>query len=638
MVVTEEAVAVRRDGARHYSRCALACLFLAFSLLLGRAQSALAQDAMTVEWIEVQGRKVQRAEGVVLIGIRFDEDKRAAISVSQALIKGIRLEIPALTRVHLRSPNGNQVTLFPHTRFVVLELTTGESYSACEESLFDVRKLLKFFNVSCKSSVASVRGTKFWVRSNQEQITYVVDQGTVSISRDVYVSVRDRPGELIQTVNEESLSAGGRAEASYRLDKKEIVKEFRSLSDSRKYFEKELAASLNSNSAAAVVSAALSLGKTLLLQGDAKGAKQKFELALNAARANRNRKAEAWAMNNLGVVAQELSALSESLAHHNQALKLRRSLYDPIHVEIAQSLNNLAILNRALGNYCEALRALEEAREIQRRLQTQDYDTKITSAKLALTLAAVHGETARFSAALPLIDDARKLLRELRLTPEVAVELANSDLATGIILREQGDLPEAIRYMQRAYAQYQQVLGTNDHPAVANVEEEFGLTYSRNNEVKKGMELLEHALAMWRRMIGNGENRSVTFVLQHLGEAMERVGRHGDAERAYRQAAEIRRRLYGDSHPLVAESLLGIARAQNALGNQAAALDDSMHTARILRKVYGKSHHPRLEEALRLSGAILAAQGRTSESVQISQALAQLQKVRGEPLTCSAPN
>lgn len=613
-----------------------AALFAVFLFL--PAQEAYCQNFVTVVSIEVSGQRVEKADGALVVGTGVDESNRAAIGVNQTLAKGARLRVPALTKIKLLSAPGNEITLFPQTRFTVLSIDSGETYAACGQALFDVRRVLQFFNVSCESSFASVRGTRFLWNAGAQEIKIEVNEGTVSLSRDVYASVKNRAGELLPTVEQQSLTAAPNSATggSYRFAQKQVVREFGNLQEARDFYQREQAAALEAKDAALLEKASLAYGKVLLLLGDNAGARQQYEQALGSAKTSLSPKVEAAALNNLGISYQNLGQLQLAQDYYQRSLALRRTLYEPVHVEIAQNLNNLGILYRALGKYCESLQALDEAQEILRRLESTDYISTLTTAKTLLSLGSVQGEIMRPKTALKTINAARSKLETLPANNDVALERANSELALGIVLLESGQANQAVQHEREALRQYEKLFSSADHPAMINAREELGRALVASGETPQGIDYLNQTLRALRRLLGGGDHRALTYPLQHLGEAYEKTKRYDDAERAYKEAGDMRRRLYGPDYPLIAETLLGLARVEQARGRTNEAIAHYKSAADILRKTYRGSYHPGLAEALQA----MNPPQRDSYGGLVSAPSSELQaimKIKDEPLNCAAP-
>lgn len=123
---------------------------------------------------------------------------------------------------------------------------------------------------------------------------------------------------------------------------------------------------------------------------------------------------------------------------------------------------------------------------------------------------------------------------------------------------------EAEKLFRRAMADTVTALG-RAHPHLATVADGLARIYEkqgREDEVRKlsgavidGLDLNAAAMASSR-------------VLRRFAGLFRRAGRPHGAVQLYRMALAFRRSRYGDSHPLVAECLLGLAEIHHHLGNR----------------------------------------------------------------------
>jgi hypothetical protein len=61
-------------------------------------------------------------------------------------------------------------------------------------------------------------------------------------------------------------------------------------------------------------------------------------------------------------------------------------------------------------------------------------------------------------------------------------------------------------------------------------------------------------------------------------------GKYSDAELLYRRALGIREKVFGSSHPLIADSLLGLASLHRRIGNNKKAKGFEQRARKIMRK------------------------------------------------------
>jgi DNA-binding SARP family transcriptional activator len=90
------------------------------------------------------------------------------------------------------------------------------------------------------------------------------------------------------------------------------------------------------------------------------------QVALTSARRVGNRSAEAWVLNNLGMVHGQLGLRDDAVAYFEQAITIWRAAGDQLHE--AQVANNLADACLRLGRFQEAMDAQQQGLDIFRRL------------------------------------------------------------------------------------------------------------------------------------------------------------------------------------------------------------------------------------------------------------------------------
>jgi len=76
------------------------------------------------------------------------------------------------------------------------------------------------------------------------------------------------------------------------------------------------------------------------------------------------------ACNSLGACLSDAGQLAEALSFLTRALELRRKLLPPDHPKVAMNLNNIAVVNEALGNADAALQAAAASAAVARRSQS----------------------------------------------------------------------------------------------------------------------------------------------------------------------------------------------------------------------------------------------------------------------------
>lgn len=172
------------------------------------------------------------------------------------------------------------------------------------------------------------------------------------------------------------------------------------------------------------------------------GAARVVETCLLAmARERGDRKEEAQSLNNLGVLAKRLGDAEAAQAHYEQALELRRASGD--RAGEAESLNNIAVLHKNRGEFYPALDLQLRALALRREL-----------GKPTLTAQSLDNIALIYKALGDLAEAERYSREALATLADAAVPLEQSRVRgnLGSILVERGELAEAESVAKAALA------------------------------------------------------------------------------------------------------------------------------------------------------------------------------------------
>jgi tetratricopeptide (TPR) repeat protein len=101
--------------------------------------------------------------------------------------------------------------------------------------------------------------------------------------------------------------------------------------------------------------------------------------------------------------------------------------------------------------------------------------------------------------------------------------------------------------------------------------------------------LIRESLELRRSVFGN-EHPTVANALDGTGELMQAKGDHAAAERAFREAPSVRRALFPPEHADIGVSFQNIGIALHARGRRAEAAAVLDSALAILRPVFGDEH------------------------------------------------
>jgi serine/threonine protein kinase/tetratricopeptide (TPR) repeat protein len=301
----------------------------------------------------------------------------------------------------------------------------------------------------------------------------------------------------------------------------------------------------------------------------------------------------------MGVQAKALPLLE-------QALALGRRVFGSNSVRVAQSLNDLGVLQRQLGNLAAAEPLLVESLAARRRLLGNDSnDVAITLVELARVLKD-RGRSAESEA-----PSREALAIRRRIFGEEHRETATSKNDLAQLLLDRGDVAGAEPLLRENLATCERLLGP-DHPNTSAAKSSLAHLLIAKGDAATAEKLLRESLAIDGHVFGE-EHTEYAISLADLADAVEVRGRLDEAESLRARALEIARPRFGDQHPRVATMELNLARVQIARGHGAA-------TESVLRRVLDvrerilRADDWRVAQAKSLLGASLLAQGRDAEA------------------------
>jgi eukaryotic-like serine/threonine-protein kinase len=265
----------------------------------------------------------------------------------------------------------------------------------------------------------------------------------------------------------------------------------------------------------------------------------------------------------------------------------------------------LAGIYQQLGKFGEAESLLQSALDRRRSLLGAD------SAEVAETLVAF----GRLRDAQASYDEAERLIRQgldssrARLGPADPA-VARATAALGQVLENRGAYDKAIPVLSEAVRLHSAPGG--DPADLAAALSELANTHFYAGHYAESESLNRRVLGMQRELYGD-RHPLVADTLINLGAIQFEGGHYAEAERIDREALEMMRAWYGRDHPATASAVLMVGRAvvqQNRLDEAGALLREALE---IQERVYGKVH-PRVASALNELGLIVLRQGRFEEA------------------------
>jgi tetratricopeptide (TPR) repeat protein len=297
-------------------------------------------------------------------------------------------------------------------------------------------------------------------------------------------------------------------------------------------------------------------------------------------------------------------ASAEMLA--KRELGTLEATYGTDHVEVATSLDELAVVLYRQARYDEANELRTRALRIQERTYGGDH---LDVAKTLQGLANVAYEQTRY-------DEAESLHKRALTIREAALGVEHPDVARSLndlanVAHELGNYDEAVSLYLRALEILENTLDS-DHPLVPTLLNNLATSYEWQGRYAEAESVHTRALAMLEKVLGP-DHPTVATSMHNLAIIYQLQERYDEAIALYTRALDIRERMLGPEHPDVARSLheLSIVYLRQARYDEAEPLQK--RALAIREKTFGPEHY---EVAMSLNdlARLREAQGRFEEA------------------------
>jgi len=308
-------------------------------------------------------------------------------------------------------------------------------------------------------------------------------------------------------------------------------------------------------------------------------------VAVQAARAAGNRRAEARTLYNLGYVCRELRRFDEALDSYQQALAIFREMGD--HHGEGAALSSLGTVYAELRRFQQAIEHYQQALAISREVGQRHSEGPTLN-----NLGNVYKELRRFDEALDHYQQALAISREM-----------GDRRGEGSTLHNLGNVYKELRRFDEALDHYQQALAISrevgDRHREGSALHNLGNVYKELRRYEQALDHYQQALAISREV---GDRHREGAALHSLGSVYAALHRYEQALDHYQQALAISREV-GDRHREGA-ALHSLGSVYAALRRYEQALDHYQQALATSREV-GDRH--REGAALHNLGSVYAA-------------------------------
>jgi tetratricopeptide (TPR) repeat protein len=314
----------------------------------------------------------------------------------------------------------------------------------------------------------------------------------------------------------------------------------------------------------------------------------------------------ARSLNGLAILYYNQGKYGEAEPVYKRALCIREQQLGETHMDVARSLNNLANLYYEQGKYGEAELLCQRALLIREQQLGPEH---LDMAYPLNNLARLYHAQGKYGEAEPLYKRALHILEQQlgETHPNVAYPLDN--LAE--LYREQGKYGEAEPLYKRALHIWEQQLGET-HPQVAQPLNNLANLYYEQSKYGEAEPLYKRALHIWEQQLGE-MHPNVAYPLNNLAELYYEQGKYGEAEPLYKRALRIWEQQLGETHPQVARPLTGLANLYSEQGKYGEAEPLFQRALHIREQALGETH-PDTAETINGLARLWDVQGNSEEA------------------------
>jgi CHAT domain-containing protein len=298
-----------------------------------------------------------------------------------------------------------------------------------------------------------------------------------------------------------------------------------------------------------------------------------------------------------------------------EALDMTRALYPKDkfpqgHADLAQSINNLAVLHLAAGEFGKAEPLLKEALDMRRALFPKENYPKghPLLAESINNLAMLRRDAGEFGKAEPLLKEALAMRRALfprEKYPQGHAELAGSINNLGLLHQDAGEYGNAEPLLKEALEMYRALYPKDKypqgHPNLALSINNLAALHYRAGDYGKAEPLFREALAMRRALFPKEKypqgHPELARSIISLAILYDMTGEHGKAEPLCREALAMYRALfprdeYPQGHPDLALSIDNLASLGLAAGEYGKAEPLCREALAMYRALFPKEKYP----------------------------------------------
>jgi len=292
---------------------------------------------------------------------------------------------------------------------------------------------------------------------------------------------------------------------------------------------------------------------------------------------------EAWVLKQAGTYFFEKANYAEALPLLERSLSIREHISGGNPLDVAQSLNDVAGVYRAMGHSSKALLLLERSLEIYTSFFGSEHPDVIAGLN---NMAGLYNSLGRRGDALLLLERSLKISDRVHGPEHInVVQILNNMV---VVYRAMGFHAKALPLCMRSLTICKNTLDAS-HPYLAHSLNNLASIYRAMGRRKEALPLLQQALLIRERVLGKN-HPDVTMSLNDLALLYRDMRRFSDALSQFERSLEINELVFGPDHHEVATCLNNMATLHFARLNPSKALPLLERSLKINESRLGPEH------------------------------------------------
>lgn len=263
----------------------------------------------------------------------------------------------------------------------------------------------------------------------------------------------------------------------------------------------------------------------------------------------------------LAAVITTVGRLDEAKGMYEESLAIRERTLGHIHLDTAQSLDNLAEIARQQRDFDTAERLIRESLAILDQIPGSDVKRR----SMALnSLGLIKEEQGQYA-------DAERCYREALVSTGDEINVNTATICNNLasLYFQKGDAEKTEALFLKSLDIYRRVLG-EDHLHVGHALNNLGVFYTDTSRLDEAEQVQRQANAIYRKHLGEHSRHTATS-MNNLGSTLIDQGRPREARSLLTRALELRQILLPPMHPEIAATMNNLARIHVAEGDYNAA-------------------------------------------------------------------